>query len=81
MTDDVREWRVSDVVAYDTMRESANAVIASLLARAREGSDVAAAYSEIAGIQRTLVELDGHDRGLALTQTTVFERRLDELRA
>lgn len=81
MTDDVREWRVSDVVAYDTMRESANDVIASLLARAREGSDATAARAEIAGVQRTLVELDGQNRELILAQTAAFQRRLSELRA
>ena len=56
-------WRVSDAVAFDTMRESSAHLIARLLEVARgEGADASDARRELVRIRADAVEVDGFDR-------------------
>lgn len=58
------DWRTSDVVAYDTMRESTNRVLAYLLDVSRTSPPRAAATADeqYAIINKRMKAIHGHDR-------------------
>lgn len=57
-------WPTSDVVAYDTMRESTNRVLAYLLdvARTSSADDASAADAQYVVVNERMKAIDGHDR-------------------
>lgn len=77
---DASAWRVSDVVAFDLMRQAANAIVALLTAQNRERNDEASGHEEIVEVERRLRDIDGTDRAQVDVQLAEFARRLDELR-
>jgi len=71
-------WRVSDVVAYDELREAANALIAALLRQARTGeAGRAESLKHSADIRGSVLAVDGYDR----TAIDAARAEMDALRA
>lgn len=69
------EWRMSDAVAYDTMRARLNDTTARLLATARVDSDTGdATRVEVTGLRRDALAVDGFNRAAV----DAFLGRLEE---
>lgn len=78
-----RAWRPGDIVAYDTMRETAATVTAHLvqLTRSADPSRAAAAREEIAEVRAAVLRVNGFDRAAVDAQMDKLEARLAELTA
>lgn len=75
------QWRTNDVVAYDSMRETLNAVMSELLDAVRAGGEgAAAAQDEIRRLRAATLTVDGYDRTAIDAAHARLAARLQELR-
>jgi hypothetical protein len=73
-------WRAGDVVAYDEMREAANAVIAALLRLGRSDEiDREQALTDAAEVRAYALSVDGYDRDAVDAARADLDARLAAL--
>ncbi|KQP73514.1 hypothetical protein ASF40_20490 [Microbacterium sp. Leaf288] len=73
-------WRANDVVAYDSLRETANAAIAILLRLSTTGAmSETESLSAAREIRQGVLGVDGFDRAQVDWQRALLDERLAEL--
>lgn len=73
-------WRANDVVAYDGLREAANAAIALLLRLSTTGTiDESEAIAASAEIRQSVLGIDGFDRAEVDSHRTLLDERIADL--
>lgn len=73
-------WRANDVVAYDALREAANAAIALLLRLSTTGTiSESEAVADSAQIRQGVLGIDGFDRAKVDSHRALLDERIAEL--
>lgn len=73
-------WRANDVVAYDALREAANAAIALLLRLSTTGTiSESEAVADSAQIRQGVLGIDGFDRPKVDSHRALLDERIAEL--
>ncbi|APZ33288.1 hypothetical protein BOH66_02535 [Microbacterium aurum] len=76
------EWRASDVVEHDLLRDAAAALTAALLGAAQSDDSIARSLRDQAGaVRREVASVDGYDRAAVTATRQRLAARLAELSA